>query len=478
MGIQGSSRFISGRDEFGLPLFVDKMKEKGDLTVNKKVDGMQVPIKLYEESIDTSKTVSLEGVSGAKNSQGIEKEFAVRAVAESPKNPEPSLAKNTWSNVVKTPPRPVEKVKFDYCPPAEGSRVVSPPIEVLQKGNNKCKHCVIGTFTKGRCSFSSVVSYVRTMWKSLNVLNIAQREPNVFVFKFDYEDVVNFVLSRGTWYFGNKPLLVKAWGVDGKIKKNPLWVKFSRVPDCYWTQKGLSHLASVIGEPTGADEMTSRLEILPFAKLCVKYKVGNELPDKIEVETLIPGTEIKKLQEVIVQYPFKPLVCSACKSLGHLVGACPFATSSWVMKDNRNVKEKPKNSSVAGVDAGSVDIANYMEGNPNLSIGDVNEDISAGLQQQHSDPVLVVHSPVISSNHKSAMDDEGWTTVPSKRTASSSPTVEASPSPPCNFKSLKQVDEIDKKLALSKVQNLSKLSKSARKKLKKSLGAGASPTSS
>ncbi|KAK1365668.1 hypothetical protein POM88_041229 [Heracleum sosnowskyi] len=58
------------------------------------------------------------------------------------------------------------------------------------------------------------------------------------------------------------------------------------MPDSYWTQDGLSFLASVIGNPLSADDMTSRLEILPFAKICVEYKIVDDLPSKIEVENL------------------------------------------------------------------------------------------------------------------------------------------------------------------------------------------------
>lgn len=84
---------------------------------------------------------------------------------------------------------------------------------------------------------------------------------------------MNAALSKGTWYVDRKPMIVCRWGSEGfnkPITTIPLWFKLSIIPDCYWTQDGLSRLASVIGEPLCADQLTSKLEMLPFAKFCVK----------------------------------------------------------------------------------------------------------------------------------------------------------------------------------------------------------------
>ena len=48
---------------------------------------------------------------------------------------------------------------------------------------------------------------------------------------------------------------------------------------------------------------------------------------------LDPSTGAKSEEIVLVSYPNKPMVCSACKSLGHLIGACPTATRKWVRKE-------------------------------------------------------------------------------------------------------------------------------------------------
>lgn len=161
---------------------------------------------------------------------------------------------------------------------------------------------------------------------------------------------MNAALARGTWYLENKPMIVHAWGSKvGEERSIPIWVKLENIPDSYWTREGMSFMGSAIGKPLSADDMTAKLEVLPYAKLCIDYKIGDDLPLKIDVEVLDPKTEEKHVEEVKVSYPKKPLVCKECKTLGHLKGACPRATRvtrSWVKKDSSELAVDAENSKV------------------------------------------------------------------------------------------------------------------------------------
>lgn len=86
-------------------------------------------------------------------------------------------------------------------------------------------------------------------------------------------------------------MVVCAWGCSPckvPITSMPLRLKLSNVHDCYWTNKGLSSLASIVGRPLSADNLTSQLDVLPFAKMCVQYNYGDPLPNSIPVMAIDP----------------------------------------------------------------------------------------------------------------------------------------------------------------------------------------------
>lgn len=75
-----------------------------------------------------------------------------------------------------------------------------------------------------------------------------------------------------------------------------------------------------------------KLEIIPFAKMCVEYTIGDDLPSAVKVEVLNPNSDTLEMHEVLISYPNKPIICTGCCTLGHLVGACPKTIRKWVEK--------------------------------------------------------------------------------------------------------------------------------------------------
>lgn len=177
--------------------------------------------------------------------------------------------------------------------------------------------------------FSKVLEIAKKSWDSRGLCHVSQKDSHTFLFKFHNETGMNAVLARGTWYFERKPVLLSAWGSDlgeGNASSIPLWVKFKNLPDYYWTREGLSCVASSIGPPICADKTTALLDPVPFAKMCVRYNIGDPLPESIKVAAL----DVKTMElsndsfvDIEVSYPQRPMVCGGCKMLGHLIGACP-----------------------------------------------------------------------------------------------------------------------------------------------------------
>lgn len=247
-----------------------------------------------------------------------------------------------------------------------------------------------------------------------------------------------------------------AWGDTvgiSKIKTLPIWIKLSNIPDYYWNSECLSRVASVVGPPICADQLTSQLNPLQFAHLCVTYHYGDPLPEVIQVATLDDGPPV----QVKISYPNRPLSCSGCKSLGHSIAACPVSKREWVQKTPTTSTLVPSTSSKAEV--------------PTLAT------FATSLVPPTVEDNVDVHSknPLTTSDGPLSEDaQEGWTDVKRKhKSPSPSPDFDDnSPSPLNTFKGLRNVDEIDKlQIVLhgnSSGSNNGHLSKSQRKKQKRS----------
>ena len=423
----------AGRDEFGLPRlnpFVDKMKGKVDSPPGNK-DGF------------------------SKVGENVVKDVGAQFV-EPKEKLQPVLPPKSWSQILKDSPPPVKDVVFQYLPLPEGTCVVTPPDEELQEGIEKLKCCVIGTFTKGTLPLRVVSQVASKIWVNRGLCSVQKKNDLTFVFKFDSVANKNAILSKGTWYFERRPLVISNWGSSvgsETITSLPLWIKLHGVPDCYWTEKGLSRLASVVGPPLCADALTSKLEILPYASMCVRYSIGTALPNSITAVDIDPISGCKINVEVKITYVNKPLFCTGCNSLGHTIAACPTILRKWVLKPSSSPSIPP------GVPLSGSPVSPVVKQSP-------------VVVQQHTPAVGVDDVQVVRQDSVEGKD--GWTEV--KRKAQNSPQTAAVPSSPPDsalspepqnvFKKLVNVDEVEKKLG-------TKLSKSARKRAKRAQGSSA-----
>ena len=134
---EGFGTTLPSRDENGLPLLnpvpnplKDKMKSKMD-------DVQSSAQKVFEEN--------------PKPVVKSEEEKPPGSDAKSEKSkPKP------WADVVKID---VPELKFNYYLKAKGVSLLEPPDEVLKKGNDKYKFCVVGTFSKGTLTYKLVSEF-------------------------------------------------------------------------------------------------------------------------------------------------------------------------------------------------------------------------------------------------------------------------------------------------------------------------------
>ncbi|XVE67086.1 hypothetical protein DITRI_Ditri08aG0131700 [Diplodiscus trichospermus] len=83
--------------------------------------------------------------------------------------------------------------------------------------------------------------------------------------------------------------------------------KLSNIPLELFTQKGISYIASALGNPLYIDKFTASQQRLTFAKICVEINAKMEIPKMIDV-VLQDGT----IGQIYVDIPWIPARCSNC----------------------------------------------------------------------------------------------------------------------------------------------------------------------
>jgi len=127
----------------------------------------------------------------------------------------------------------------------------------------------------------------------------------------------NEVLYSGPHLLNNRPIIVKVWSPEFDFNKEvlqtvPIWVKYPNLPLCCWSMDSLSRISSGLGEPLYANECTTKVDRISFARVLIEMDVARELPRKLKVED--PSGRVF---EQAVQYEWVPEYCAKWMKVGH-----------------------------------------------------------------------------------------------------------------------------------------------------------------
>ncbi|KAL0313727.1 UNVERIFIED_CONTAM: hypothetical protein Scaly_2906900 [Sesamum calycinum] len=102
----------------------------------------------------------------------------------------------------------------------------------------------------------------------------------------------------------------------------PVWIRLRHLPVEFWTDDGLSTVASGVGRPLYQDTITRACTRLDFARVCVMLDISSTLPKHLII--MMPKEDGKEVPcKVEVEYEWVPPKCKTCMSLGHMTAACP-----------------------------------------------------------------------------------------------------------------------------------------------------------
>ncbi|KAL0455532.1 UNVERIFIED_CONTAM: hypothetical protein Slati_0892400 [Sesamum latifolium] len=100
-----------------------------------------------------------------------------------------------------------------------------------------------------------------------------------------------------------------------------VWVKLRHLPVEFWTDDGLSMVASGIGQPLYPDAITKACTRLDFACVCIMLDISSKLKHLVILAPTEEGGEVPF--HVDIEYEWLPPKCTGCHSLGHRTSDCP-----------------------------------------------------------------------------------------------------------------------------------------------------------
>ncbi|KAJ8437367.1 hypothetical protein Cgig2_006449 [Carnegiea gigantea] len=140
------------------------------------------------------------------------------------------------------------------------------------------KHVVICSVLRANPQLGIIEGY-----SQYEIDKVISARNGVYLIRFNSIQDKEAVLSKGIYYFDNKPFIAKAWNEHldldtASIKSLPICVKFLILDVKYWGVESLSELGSLLGIPLKTDKPTMEKVYLNYARLFINISLYGPLP--------------------------------------------------------------------------------------------------------------------------------------------------------------------------------------------------------
>ncbi|KAL0308179.1 UNVERIFIED_CONTAM: hypothetical protein Sangu_2989800 [Sesamum angustifolium] len=309
-------------------VFSEEIPVLRDLDIPIQLDGGSIRSELLEDSIHTAQENLVGGPSILEStlpSDSVQNNMA-------PHQPD------IYIGTVKLKPDSVDNIagaflqstrkNLHFIPPStqNGEIVVRPTREVVENGSKKWYATAVGYFLGKRPYFPQLESFVRSNWNGLQY--VSATSSGFYFFRFRSRAAMEDIIEGGPWLFQGQPIVLQFWeqGMTLRQRKHsqiPVWIRLKHLPMEYWTDEGLSTVASGVGTPLYTDGITKECSRLDYARVCVMLDYNSTLPKHLVVISPVLRDGKEDPKRVDVEYEWLPQRCKQCCSLGHIASACP-----------------------------------------------------------------------------------------------------------------------------------------------------------
>ncbi|XP_028555639.1 uncharacterized protein LOC114580910 [Dendrobium catenatum] len=167
--------------------------------------------------------------------------------------------------------------------------------EDLFEGISVWSFSLIGYSLGPRLYYERLLAAMKKVWILKGSFSLLSLADGFFLIKFSNQEDFDLVWSGGPWFMLGKPFILQKWSPKFQPKRDelseiPLWIKIVDIPLALWTPKGISTIASYIGNPLSVDFLTAKRARLTYARVCVAISKDSSLPDEIPIN--IEGEDI------------------------------------------------------------------------------------------------------------------------------------------------------------------------------------------
>ncbi|CAA7017786.1 unnamed protein product [Microthlaspi erraticum] len=145
-------------------------------------------------------------------------------------------------------------------------------------------------------------------------------ERRMFQFVFPSEDLMQSVLNRGPWAFGDRMLVLKRWTPEMDefyLNSISFWVQIRGIPLIFLTRNVINHIASTLGDVEVVDFNPEAAAAVEFVRVKVTWNVDNPLRFQRNFQ-FTPGVN------TVIKFKYERLrgFCEVCGLLTPDTGAC------------------------------------------------------------------------------------------------------------------------------------------------------------
>ncbi|XP_049414593.1 uncharacterized protein LOC125877301 [Solanum stenotomum] len=201
--------------------------------------------------------------------------------------------KKPWTDLFATNRLATRGMNLNYIPPVivDGQKVVEILPEDVVQDDEKWAPSIVVYVVGTTPSIGAMERFIMGQGTFSTKHIILYHVDGYFVVRFANEEERDMALCSGPHHLLRRHVIMKPWVPEFNFKEEilttiPLWIKLPNLPLNYWNSVVLSKICSCLGKPLYADECTTQISRISFARILVEVdkclQVGHSYVEKLE----------------------------------------------------------------------------------------------------------------------------------------------------------------------------------------------------